>query len=448
MVVDIHVAEQFKGPMDLLLYLIKRDEVDIYDIPISHITNEYMKALNEMPEIDVDVGGEFAAMASMLMEIKAKLMLPPEEVEEDDEVVELDPRAGLVEALLEYKKFKEAAGDLDSLMEQHAARFPRIAPSLEREEEVTPEEEKIDANVYELFGRMAQLMRETLAQTAATTIVATEISTEECIDSIQEKIKVKGRVGFTDLLSEAPTREEMVVYFIAILELIRLRKVVPFQAEDFSEIYLEEPSENGHVTPIEDAPGFRRLTAITNQFSRAARILHLPLPGARTQSVAAKHPTAPSFLSPLPRRNTATRSAAGPRPFLPFRGRALPRRTKARALPLFPGHLSETRRVQQDLLVTAMLRALAPTHSIPEPTPASAEESPASSPPQTISRDQVQCLIAEAIRIAGSAPDALFCGEEPNETMLRSFLAAYLCFPAAALAWMDQEGTDPNATTP
>ncbi|MFH0910797.1 MAG: segregation/condensation protein A [Planctomycetota bacterium] len=238
MVIHVQVEESFRGPMDLLLYLITRDEIDIHDIPIAHITSEYLKAIRAMEALDIDQSSEFLSLASFLMEIKSRMLLPPGETSDDEETVELDPRAGLVEALLEYKRFKEAAGELDEMYDRHRARFPRAGQG--GAGDAAPEGERlIEANVYELFSAFARLMRETLAATSATTIVATHLSVQECIRRIEAVLQKKRRVSFSQIFEQAVTRTLMVVHFIAVLELIRRQAIQAFQRGLFSEIYLE-----------------------------------------------------------------------------------------------------------------------------------------------------------------------------------------------------------------
>ncbi|MHC4872505.1 MAG: segregation and condensation protein A [Planctomycetota bacterium] len=266
MAIDIQVKESYRGPMDLLLYLIKRDEVDIHDIPISHITNEYTKAISEMTDIDVDLSSEFLELASMLIEIKGRMLIPPEEVEEEEDAVDFDPRSDLVQALLEYKKFKEAAGELDEMYDLHNRRFP-LVPHEHVKEEIS-EDTMLDSNIYELYAAFARMMRETIAAASATTIVATEVSTEECIEKITAKLEISERVSFKALFDGEPTRPAMVAFFIAILELIRLQKVHAMQSEDFGDIYLEKASPEDFVPGAENEDGILEGSTTLGEYVR------------------------------------------------------------------------------------------------------------------------------------------------------------------------------------
>jgi segregation and condensation protein A len=307
---DVEVSDQFKGPLDLLLYLIKRDEIDIHDIPVAHITREYLQALEHMEELDVDTGAEFANMASMLVEIKTKTLLPPEEVEADEETVEIDPRADLVASLLEYKRFKEAAAMLEELRELQQSRFPRGGM---REPHETPrsQEPPLEADLDQLYFAFLKLMDQ-VRSSDATTIVATELNTEDCINHIEERLRESDRLPFHALLGSATSRLEMVSYFVAILEMIRLRRIRAFQAEDFAEIYIEPRTEPSRVLHL---PHHSRAST-TGTRTHGRRILHLP--GAEA-SVPAQIPATPAgFLpveSPQAKRVPSFRTRA--KPFLP-----------------------------------------------------------------------------------------------------------------------------------
>lgn len=236
MVHTVSVDNTYSGPLDLLLYLVRRDEIDIHDIPISHLTREYLAAFERMELVDVDAGGEFLAMASMLMEIKSRMLLPVVETEDGEETEDsFDPRAGLVKSLLEYKKFKEVAGELGKMAESHAERFARIAPLPQFPAHLRDESEKIGA--LDLFAAFQKIARKMVNKSAPREIVNEEIPTEVRIEQIQMVIAQSGRASFTGLLSDSPTEDEMVGFFIAILELVRLKKIRAQQSLDFSEIY-------------------------------------------------------------------------------------------------------------------------------------------------------------------------------------------------------------------
>lgn len=232
----VNLENTFSGPMDLLLYLVRRDEIDIHDIPVSHLTREYLAEIERMELVDVDAGGEFVAMASMLTEIKSRMLLPAVEAEgEGEEEESFDPRQGLVRALLEYKRFKEVASELEEMSQMHLNRFGRIAPPPPFAARLEIEAQELGA--LDLFAAFQKLARKVLSGAAPREIINEEISTEVRIAQIEELLQVRDRVEFSSLLSDHPTKEEMVGFFIALLELVRLKKVRAQQSIDFSEIY-------------------------------------------------------------------------------------------------------------------------------------------------------------------------------------------------------------------
>ncbi len=224
----------FSGPLDLLLFLVRKHELNIFDIPIAEITDQYVRYLESIRVVDMDVAGEFLVMASTLMEIKSRLLLPREESEAGEEE---DPRAELVRQLLEYKRFRDAAAQLQELAEEHQRRFPRLASSLEGSA-VDPASEPIrDVELWDLVSAFGRLMRQTLA-TAASTIVYDDVPIEQCMERILERVGQERPVPFTALFDGTPTRAALVSMFLALLELIRQHKIRVEQPELFGEIWL------------------------------------------------------------------------------------------------------------------------------------------------------------------------------------------------------------------
>ncbi len=263
MAYTVNIENTFRGPLDLLLYLVKRDEIDLHNIPIAHLTREYLAELGRMHSLDIDLGGDFVAMASMLMEIKSRMMLPATDQDAPDEDEEdFDPRSGLVQALLEYKRFKEAAADLGRLHDEHSRRFMRLPPIMEHGEDDATIDETSVMDLYAAFNRMA---RNLITSDSANEIVSDEVPTEVRITQIRRALAVAGKVRFSLLISSEPTRAEMVGFFIALLELIRLREVRARQAVDFADIYIEP-------RPRDDTAGNEKT-------------LPAPLPATRRQQV-------------------------------------------------------------------------------------------------------------------------------------------------------------------
>ena len=224
--------EIFEGPLDLLLYLIKKEEIDIYDIPIAMITDQYLEYLEMMKLLDLDIAGEFIVMAATLMQIKSKMLLPPDEVPQE-ETAEEDPRAELVKRLLEYKKFKEAADELaakEAMASQLYSRRDEEKPVLESEDSPF-----FEASIFDLLTTFSKILKEVPKETFYK-LVKDEFTVGEKIHDIFHLLVNKPRIYFTKLLKEAKSKFEIITTFLAILELIRLKEILIIQKEPFSEI--------------------------------------------------------------------------------------------------------------------------------------------------------------------------------------------------------------------
>lgn len=235
----IHVnVPAFDGPLDLLLHLIKRDEVNIYDIPISHITEQYLAYIGMMRLLDLDVAGEFLVMAATLMRIKSRMLLPPAPgAEEGDE--DLDPREELVRQLLEYRRFKEAAGRLQTAEETRRQFFERgyIPP--------TGGDEPPELMPVSIFT-LIDVMKEVLARVGEEffhEVILEEVALEDKIALIEGELAAHGRILFRDLIERFPRRMHVVVTLMAILELSRLSRVAVRQESLFGQIWLYRVSE-------------------------------------------------------------------------------------------------------------------------------------------------------------------------------------------------------------
>ncbi len=219
--------EVFNGPLDLLLYLIKKEEVDIYDIPIARITEHYLAYLDTLEKLDPTLVGDFLVMAATLMYIKSQMLLPSPPAEEEE-----DPRWELVKQLLEYKKFKEAAAELEVFRQQREKRFGRelrhnLQPHpVEQEETLSLEE----ANPWELLNLYTRMLRETLMEVpAVVTLEGTPV--EEYMDFIIERLMYYTTLSFLELIPSPKKRVEIIGAFLALLELVRLSKA-KIQQED------------------------------------------------------------------------------------------------------------------------------------------------------------------------------------------------------------------------
>jgi segregation and condensation protein A len=228
--------DSFHGPLDLLLYLVKRNEVDILDIPIARLTEQFLEYLDVVRALDVEQAGDFLVMASTLLEIKSRMLLPASPGEIADEEVG-DPRRELVRQLLEYRKFKDAAGALEARAEEQAARVPREPP-----EEQTPAGAPAvrAVELWDLVSSFARLMRETAAL-QPTPIVNDETPQHLYEQAVRKRLAEEGRVRFRDLFTPPYQRARLLGLFLAVLELIKRQEVWLEQSEPFAEIWLSVP---------------------------------------------------------------------------------------------------------------------------------------------------------------------------------------------------------------
>ncbi len=244
-------TESFEGPLDLLLYLIKKNEVDIYNIPIAAVTRQYLEYLEVMKELNLDIAGEFLVMASTLIQIKSRMLLPPAAGDDDAEQEEEDPRAELVRRLLEYQRYKDAAerlGEREMLGREIFARkfvSPEFADM--KPEEAAPEVELFD--LIEAFrALLAKVPEDTFHE-----VGSEGLTISDRINEILDLIRGKESVTFERLFIGPLTREYIVVTFLAILELCKLKMVRILQANSFGVIWIvptlleADASEEGTV---------------------------------------------------------------------------------------------------------------------------------------------------------------------------------------------------------
>jgi segregation and condensation protein A len=236
--------DTFEGPLDLLLHLINRLEIDIYDIPMSEITDQYLNYIKTMKELHLDVASEYLVMAATLLAIKSKMLLPKHEeiiVEDDMEMnYEEDPRDELVERLIEYRKYKEAAEDLKSLEEERNLMFSKPPSDLsELSKDVQVEKIELNVTIYDMLGALQKMMRrKKLQKPLATKIARQEISIEKRMEEILVELKsFKGRKSFYELFP-FPQKEHIVVSFLAILELMKRQEIHIEQEKNFAEIFV------------------------------------------------------------------------------------------------------------------------------------------------------------------------------------------------------------------
>jgi segregation and condensation protein A len=228
--------ESFRGPLDLLLYLVKHNEVDICDIPIARIADQFLEYIHVLQWIDVDWAGEFLVMAATLTEIKSRMVLPRAETEAEEED---DPRLELVRQLVEYKKFKDAAALLDAQAEKTLTRVAR--QPLETPAAPAPDQQPLRrVELWDLVSAFGRLMRETAALQPRQ-IVMDDTPQQVHQDRILERLTSSPRLSFTDLFDPPHTRGRLLGIFLAILELIKARSIEAEQADVFGEIWIVKP---------------------------------------------------------------------------------------------------------------------------------------------------------------------------------------------------------------
>ena len=224
----------FEGPLDLLLYLIKKNEIDIYNIPVALITEQYLQYLNIIKSLNLDLAGEYLVMAATLIHIKSKMLLPVPE-EPSDEESEDDPRQELVKQLLEYQSFKEAAADLERrpLLERDV--FKRTAPPEEIEKPETEDEELIEVSIFELIEAFHHLVSR-IDKKDLLEIDLEKMSIADIINDVMERLTREKNLTFDELLGEKKSRRNIIYTFLAILELIKMKMIKAYQTSAFGVI--------------------------------------------------------------------------------------------------------------------------------------------------------------------------------------------------------------------
>ncbi len=244
--------DTFRGPLDLLLYLVKRNEVDICDIPVARVAEQFLAYLNVIQQIDVEWAGDFVVMAATLMEIKSRLLLPrSEEAAAEEE----DPRLELVKQLIEYKRFKDAAALLEAQAARQLARLPR--QPVDVPVQLDPAQQPLQrVELWDLVSAFGRLMRETAALQPRQ-IVMDETPIHVHMERILEQVTAQGKVTFTELFTVPHTRGRLLGLFLATLELIKGKRVVVEQPERFGEIsiYPAPPAVEPVQASSEAAPG-------------------------------------------------------------------------------------------------------------------------------------------------------------------------------------------------
>jgi len=220
---------QFEGPLDLLLFFIRRDELDIYDIPISTIAEEFLEYVRLMQEVDLDIAGDFVYFASVLVNIKARMLLPSTQV--DDEGEPLDPRKELVDRLLEYVRFKEASSELSMMADERDDQYTRgleSAPGSSDEEDLG--DELVDATVFDLISALRRVLTEDREEVIHK-IQAEVYTLEEQIEYLRAVLTINSQSSFVGLV-DGKSKSFIITTFLAILELARMQEIDIFLDAD------------------------------------------------------------------------------------------------------------------------------------------------------------------------------------------------------------------------
>ena len=225
----------YNGPLDLLLYLIRRDEVDIYDIPIARITEQYIAYVEMFTKLDPNIAGEFMVMAATLMEVKTRMLLPtPPQEEGEEEGLGLDPRTELVRQLLEYKAFKDAAVDLRESADEQSLRHPRRPAKIEGDDE--PEIDLEDIQVWDLFDAFSKMMEAIGQSLKLHEVIYDDTPLELHATDILDRLGREGPMTFRRVFEGRTVRGEIVGLFLAMLELVRQERILIRQGKNFGEI--------------------------------------------------------------------------------------------------------------------------------------------------------------------------------------------------------------------
>ncbi|ASJ53367.1 segregation/condensation protein A [Brevibacillus formosus] len=244
--------DSFEGPLDLLLHLIDKAEVDIYDIPVAEITEQYLATIDKMQELQLDVASEFVVMAATLLSIKSKMLLPKKEEHVfqqflDMDVDEIDPREELVARLLEYKRYKMLAENLREMEIGRNQVFTRPAENLSpyvREEDHTV----TNVTLYDLINALEKLVKKTKEKEPITKVSRDEISIKDRMTEIRQAVRSGGMVRFSELFTQGATRTEIVTTFLALLELMKAKHITCVQNQLFQDIIIcENGTEGAHT---------------------------------------------------------------------------------------------------------------------------------------------------------------------------------------------------------
>jgi segregation and condensation protein A len=240
--------EVFEGPLDLLLYLIKKEEVDIYEVNLTKLATQFIEHIEVMRMLDLDIAGEFLVMASTLMYIKSRELLPVEQqVQTEEEDDGIDPRWELIRQLVEYKKFKDAAARLQALETAQEGVFPRMPA---KQDFTATTSGAPPVSIFDLVNAVAAILKRLNSREDLRDIFEDKWSVSEKIERLVALGETQPRMKFSALFEGATSRFEVVVTFLAVLELIRLKHFGVSQSEEFGEIEIHRAQPGDPATPV------------------------------------------------------------------------------------------------------------------------------------------------------------------------------------------------------
>ena len=251
--------EVFEGPLDLLLYLVKKEEVDIYDVNLTKIATQFIEYIDVMRQLDLELAGEFVVMASTLMYIKSRELLPvDQQAQPEGEEEGEDPRWELIRQLVEYKKFKDAAARLQEREVEQERIYPRLPGKLEFESQTPPPRPEV--SLFDLISAVSNVLKRFQEKEGPRDIFEDKWTVSEKIEMLRRMMAAKLALKFSELFEQTTSRTEVVVTFLALLELIRLKHIVVIQPEPFSEIEISlapdaPPSATPAIREHATAPG-------------------------------------------------------------------------------------------------------------------------------------------------------------------------------------------------
>jgi segregation and condensation protein A len=243
--------EAFEGPLDLLLHLIQREEMDVYDIPIARITAQYLRQIENLDALDLHAAGDYLVMAATLLRIKARLLLP---IQRPGEEAADDPRRELVDRLLEYKKFKEAARTLAGHEDERARRFAHpVDPAWIESLKSNPDEVTFEIGMGPLLKALQEVLGR-IDEVVTHEVQLEPVALEERVAHLRERLRARGRLAWSELFEGAHTRLDVIVTFMAMLELAKGGALQVHQAQNFGELWIfTRGTATETAAPLEEA---------------------------------------------------------------------------------------------------------------------------------------------------------------------------------------------------